>query len=550
MTTPNYEIAFVEGPGSQQCNGSLKRRIALRIDGKDVDVVTLRLDSEQSRSRQAKTWAERFSLDLPALEDKLRRASVIAAADAQRPKTPQNAWGAKSPPVPPMTLAESRVVFGKWLKDTDQDALDVVFGTVMAHRLDGDPVWLFIIAGPGDGKTEAIRSLSSHEDIFAVSSLTPGALISGYINDNDGPDPSLLPKLDGKVLTVKDFTAVLTMNKDARTEILGTLRDAYDGEACKAFGTGEVKTYKSRFGMLAAVTPVIESHWSVSAQLGERFLRFRLRSGRRVEKTRRALFNANDEKKMRHETTAAALGVLAQQPVTPTIPNDMEERLIHLADFVSRARSEVARNKHGIIEYVTGIEVGTRVGKSLKKLAMGIAMARGVAVVDEDVYRIILRVGMDCIPSMRATLVRSLWNNRGFSRRTAEIGEESEVGTDTVKVWLDDLRQLGMVDRGVIASNAHSWKLKPEFVTTIEGAGLFQGEVGNDSEPDGDGPGGVSMGVPPNSAPHALLGSEVHGGPNHPPPPYTYDDGSETRESEAIMAVEGEAEALGRGLEL
>jgi AAA+ superfamily predicted ATPase len=59
----------------------------------------------------------------------------------------------------------------------------VVFGTIMAHRLDGDPVWLFLIGPPGDGKTEVVRSMSADEAIYTLSSLKPAALISGFQND-------------------------------------------------------------------------------------------------------------------------------------------------------------------------------------------------------------------------------------------------------------------------------------------------------------------------------------------------------------------------------
>ncbi len=467
----DVEIIFADGPGAVNYNGQIKRRIGLRIDGEDKDIVMVRLDSDQARRQQAKRWAEAFDLDKDDLEGKLRRAAVVATEDSQRVRKQSDVRGAESPPVPPCTLDEVRPVFKKWLQNTDPDLLDVVFGAVLAHRLDGDPVWLFIVGAPGDGKTECLRALSQHPDIYTLSTLTPGALISGYITD--GPDPSLLPKIDGKILVVKDFTAVLEMPNEARSEVLGILRDAYDGEACKVFGTGETKRYQSRFGLVAAVTPVIDSYWGVSAQLGERFLRFRLPPMGRKAKVRRALSNSNNERGMRIELSEAALGVLSQTPEPPEIPAGIEERLIALADFVALCRSEVSRDRQNVIKYIPAPEVGTRVGKALKKLCMGIAMARGLAGVGDDVYRIVARIATDTMPSMRARFIEVLWRLRVNYEPTATIADKAEVPTDTAKVWLDDLRLLGIVRREGGPRPGYTWNLRDDFQDTIEQAGLW-----------------------------------------------------------------------------
>lgn len=487
----------------------LRRRIALRIDGEDADVVSLNLDSDLSRKRQAKTWSKRFKLKESELSDKLRCAALDVTAEDQKKKTERiiaRVAAAKSPPPPPIpiTLSQAREVFNKWLEHTDPDLLDVVCGTVMAHRLDGDPVWMFIIAAPGDGKTEMIRALQNDPAVYMLSSLKPAALISGFQND-DGSDPSLLPRLNDLVLIVKDFTTVLTMPNEARAEILGTLRDAYDGQSSKAFGNCE-RSYVSRFGLLAAVTPVIESYWGVSQQLGERFLRLRLKSKGRVSKVGRALTNTDAETSMRAELAAAARGVLAQSGRSATVPPEIGDRLIHLADFVSRARSEVSRDRKGAVQFMPIPEVGTRIGKALKKLAIGIALARGLEAVDADVMRIVQRVAVDSVPSVRAQLLRVLWTLRGAFGPTGGIADAADVSADTARVWLEDLRLLGIVDREAPAKNLHTWRLRAEFIDTMNRAGL----------------GGDVPTPPPESYPHVDSDGGEHGGKSHPHP-YTHD---------------------------
>ena len=102
--------------------------------------------------------------------------------------------------------------------------------------------------------------------MYPLTSLTPQTLISGFV-DEGKPDPSLLPKLDGKILIVKDLTPLISGSADVRSAVLGQLRDAYDGSSAKAFGTGDVKRYESRFGMLFGVTPVIEANPCTSCKI-------------------------------------------------------------------------------------------------------------------------------------------------------------------------------------------------------------------------------------------------------------------------------------------
>jgi hypothetical protein len=43
-------------------------------------------------------------------------------------------------------LADARAVFQRWLFLPDPRALYVVLATVVAHRRDGDPLWLLLVA--------------------------------------------------------------------------------------------------------------------------------------------------------------------------------------------------------------------------------------------------------------------------------------------------------------------------------------------------------------------------------------------------------------------
>jgi hypothetical protein len=58
-------------------------------------------------------------------------------------------------------LADVHATFKKWLgEDYDTDVLDSVLAAAAAERLTGDPLWLLVISGPGNAKTETVQALA------------------------------------------------------------------------------------------------------------------------------------------------------------------------------------------------------------------------------------------------------------------------------------------------------------------------------------------------------------------------------------------------------
>ena len=136
------------------------------------------------------------------------------------------------------SLADLKKTIHKWFYIENDTLVDIVVATYIANRLPGDPVWLIIIAPSSNTKTELLRSFYGHKNAYFISNLTPSTLVSGLKIDK-GPEPSLLPKLNDKLVVLKDFTSVLSMRSENQQEILAQLREAYDGQYTKIFGTGK-----------------------------------------------------------------------------------------------------------------------------------------------------------------------------------------------------------------------------------------------------------------------------------------------------------------------
>ncbi|KKL61692.1 hypothetical protein LCGC14_2192760, partial [marine sediment metagenome] len=286
---------------------------------------------------------------LRALRSYLKETPVVAEVP-DAPRSPKVMARAAETEMQGEGVPRDDVVraYKKWMHLPDPEVIDVMFGAVLANRLEGDPLWLFIVGPPGCGKSMLLMSLVDAPLCTSRTTVTRAALVSGQRTGRD--DPSLLPKLDGRVLVIKDFTTVLKRQEADREEIFGVLRDAYDGRCTFEFH-GLLREYVTSFGMVVGVTAEIEKLGSSHSLAGERFVKYymhrrhgRVRAGHQAAK--RALRNRPKHAQMREELEAAAKAALTRHaPTEPALPEREEDRILGMAAWTAALRGAVARDR-------------------------------------------------------------------------------------------------------------------------------------------------------------------------------------------------------------
>jgi hypothetical protein len=140
----------------------------------------------------------------------------------------------------------------------------------------------------------------------------------------------------------------------------------------------------------------------------------------------------------------------------PQSPDAIDRRIAALAEVVVRARTHVPRDGYRKeITYVPEPEAPTRLAQQLFQLAKGSALLDCQAVVTEQDYAMVCRVGMDCIPSARRRILeyfltgdeRLLATLPGSTRTYAEqdleaVGLMKDVGI-SADLSLEALRLIG-----------------------------------------------------------------------------------------------------------
>ena len=135
----------------------------------------------------------------------------------------------------------------------------MVLAAAAAERLGGDPPWLMVVGGSGAAKTQTVAPLTG-AGAHVISTINgEAALLSGTSKRDRAKDATggLLRQIGPRgLLVVKDFTSVLSMNRDTRALVLAALREIYDGRWSRNVGTdgGQTLTWHGRLVVIGAVT--------------------------------------------------------------------------------------------------------------------------------------------------------------------------------------------------------------------------------------------------------------------------------------------------------
>lgn len=397
--------------------------------------------------------------------------------------TPQEKAQASQEDVDPISVAELHSVFKKWLQLKNCDMLDVMMGTMLAVQLQGDPLWMLLVAPPAGSKSETIMPASAWWRCMPMSTISSKALISGF-QIAGGGDPSVLAKLEGKksILMVKDLTPMLQASGEERDEVFSILRDAYDGSITKFFGNNVTRSYDNlHFSIIAGVTPVIDSFDNTA--MGERFLKFRSEKYTRrwddVDKARRAILNSGFEDDMRKELRDACVACLQRPFLESRIPNpsiDFVGLISQISTVVAYARA-VAPVKEGTelqtMEPV--IEVPTRIAKQLTKLAKGLALHYEIEdLMHEKITSLVKRVALHTPDSMTIRILMTLFRGPELGCTKEEFAEKNQnLSSETVRFILSRMQMIGYVTRIKDVHGAVLYALQEDFRTIVKNSTIF-----------------------------------------------------------------------------
>lgn len=387
-------------------------------------------------------------------------------------------------------------IVDKWLILPDRFIVKLLLSCYCANELAAKPVWLGIIAPSGGGKTEILNAISALPKVTPISLITPNTFLSGM----PGPrDTSLLPKVNGHILVFKDWTTILSMQRDARNEIFGQLREIFDGTLRKEFGNGQSRSFDGKVSIIFASTEAVDLHQQQYTHLGERFLYYRPLMPGRKEVARRSLENAGEQKIMEKELQDAVFSFMKGIDFThfnalPDLPEDIKTHLIDLAYFTTFARSGVIRDMgpRKDVLFVPSAEMPTRILQQISLIAKGAMILNHGAFLADDML-MLYKVALDSIPKQNKMVIVEM--AKAPQQTTAAIATALGYPTETIRTYLENLALHKVCKRIKESGNSDRWEMQAEFVDiirTYEGIAPISAETVREREEEARGPDEVS----------------------------------------------------------
>lgn len=391
------------------------------------------------------------------------------------------------PKLIPQDLAELLSYYRDILEINDEFEIfiKVLLAVIISinHPDPTNPLWMFFIGPPSSGKTTLLMSILKSTHCHFESNLSSTALISGWQKPNQ-PDPSLVPRLNGRCLVLKDYTEILGRPETEKNEIISVLRGAFDGEASRSYGQGVQRKYRSRFTVAAGVTKAIYSQ--SDAAMGERFLRFSLRThGVDPDKQQEAALNAAifgaTKIELLREKVAYYLNRNWKEFFNPDdlqnrIPPWFRPKLKALARVVTHLRTLVER--HHSYERLSGEPVYTpekempqRMTVQLEKLALSLAIIMGKPQIDDEIYLIVKRVAIDTIYSYGYLIVKCLFK---FQKplHIEKFMEYVPLSKSGIRMYLEDLVLTELVKKDLDSAGKPIFSISSSVSNEWRAAGL------------------------------------------------------------------------------
>jgi hypothetical protein len=237
-----------------------------------------------------------------------------------------------------MTLTDFHAKLSEFLYIEDHGMYDILLSSIVANSMRlGDPVWVTLIGPSSGGKSQIIRPFAKANPqlIHRIDDLTSNSLMSGAVKEED----TFLKNMgEHGILCMDDLTVLFSKNVEQRAEILSQFRMLYDGRFSKITGGhGGSAVWEGYVGMIAGSTPSIYRYFGEVADMGERFVNYRMKAFNK----RKALDFINSNQLSSLELDDALAETIGEF-LRPLLAEDPDPSLLTLSEEVVTTLSEAA----------------------------------------------------------------------------------------------------------------------------------------------------------------------------------------------------------------
>lgn len=284
-----------------------------------------------------------------------------------------------------MTLEEIKAEVGKYVYMENTSMIDVALATIIANRKQcGNPVWLIVVGASSGGKSQILKplALTDKDYMHRVDDITESTFLSGT-KLGGGKEASLLMRIGSNgMIIISDMTVLFSRQIESRNAVLSQLRMIYDGEMHKVVGNSDkVLTWRGHLGVIAGSTPTIYRHMEEVADMGERFMYWRMHDFNELEATRVAMKREKHGKEL-DEYIASLYAPYIREVVSngeeAHITEDELEEIMQVALLAEKMRTVVKQDRYTkMIEHIPCTAFPMRTALQLRHIAEALSIMYG-----------------------------------------------------------------------------------------------------------------------------------------------------------------------------
>jgi len=372
-----------------------------------------------------------------------------------------------------MKLIDLKKEIQKYQYFEDTSIIDLTLATLIATRLDlGDPIWLVIIGASSGGKSQILRpmALTDEKFIHRIDDLTENTFLSAKAGDKNN---SLLHRIGSRgIIAISDLTVLFSKNAESKNAILSQFRMIYDGEMTKTSGNdNKSNTWKGKLGVIAGGTPTIYDHFEEVADMGQRFVYFRMkdfdpRKATEIALNRKFYGKELDEKLSNLYGEYMKDVGLSCEGHEFKLDKKTKQRIVEVAFLAERIRTVAKKDwKNEVIIKIPVPAMPMRIALQLSNIAMGLMAIKKYETGDPELHEEYLNIIDWCAYSLaneekRACLDVLAKHDFGINVRTTVIADKVGLDTNVVRNILQNLSAVGILERNGDVNNGLLWTLR------------------------------------------------------------------------------------------
>lgn len=339
-------------------------------------------------------------------------------------------------------VKEFENLMSSYFEVDDLQQVELVIAVAVSHKIVGsEMLWLRVIGSSGAGKTEMLRTLADQRSGYTaeLETITASSIRRGYVSKNKekAEEPTLLQRINGKLVITKEFAGILTKDEAAQKEVFGLLRSVHDGSLDADYGgdQGHIRQ-ETNFNWILGTTPYVEKVRQLEYQLGSRFIDLKWNSPENGEAAvKKAISNDGTLQAIRERLTLLMGNIISNVKICEK-PN--LDYIPKMADIAAKLRTPVERDRYSreIID-LPSVESGTRMGQCLARIARGLMM---IGVEQDAVRPYLTRLVFDAMTKVRASVIRA-WLD-GVTKQT-EIAARMDLNQSSISHTMEDIRVIG-----------------------------------------------------------------------------------------------------------